>query len=186
MSGLRNLPPYVQTYLHKLAEKKRLFSQIRKLQVEIKTAQPQINQFLDENQLTDIPITPSNPAEQAHFGGVGTLRRKTRNEPEVLNRNNLQRLLTEFFQRYLGYESDGAQRMAAGQAEWVWEHRVFYPKEVLERTYVSDMKERAAKKRRMRRGPANPRTQRVEPSNVPKTKHDFLQIPEMREFLSIY
>lgn len=185
MSGLRNLPPHVQTYLHNMAEKKRLLGEIRKLQVEIKMSQPKVNQFMDENQLTDLPITPANQLEQAHFGENGVLRRKVRKEPETLNRTNLQRLLTEFYQTFLGYESDGAQRMAAGQASWIWKNRVFYPKEVLERTYVSDMKERAAKKRRMRQGPANPRARNVDPPNMPATKHEFMQIPEMREFLSM-
>lgn len=192
-SNVPQLPQEVREYSRLVFQKKALNRDVAKINARLKSLEPVIIEHMSNEDLDAYEICP-NQDEEPVFGGIGAIQLKSRNEYERLSKENLTRILIQFF-RYLMPSGDDLDvtRLGCGTANWIWNNRGKEPKRWLNRIYLEeeDQKERSRKESKRRTlepsGGIEPAKKKVRPApmkNVPSTREEFLSTPAFSQILS--
>lgn len=188
VSNVATLPPTAKSYLAAWHKKQSLLAQVQALNDELQALKAPLMEQLSAS-VQPLQICPA-PEEEALYGGMGALVLKLKNDYETLTRDNLVRLLGEFYEYLL---ADGAQKgdevkkLAQGTASWLWNNRKRVPIRYVERTFVvkAPPRKRKPEAAAAAEGPKVPRAPRFVPvTDMPHTREDFLRVPGLAAMLS--
>lgn len=189
LSNLDTLDDKTKRYLQLFHQKQKLLGHIRELQTELNDLKtPLIEQLTAASQ--SVQICPSKLEEET-YGGIGALVVKLKNEYETLTRDNVMRLLTEFY-NYLLPEGDPEEVKSLGQgtACWIWNNRRRIPIRYLDRTFVVKAPPRPSKRKADAEEGGAPaakaaRAPRFKPkADMPLSREDFLALPSLGQMLT--
>lgn len=188
VSNLATLDDRTKRYLQLSQKKQNLLDQVRELQVELNALKTPLMEQLAANHPA-VQICPSKE-EEAVYGGLGALTLKLKNDYETLTRDNVIRLLTEFYQ-YLLPEGDAEElkNLGQGTACWLWNNRKRTPVRYLDRSFVVKPGKRKAEASSAAAAPAAKkkpaRPPRFQPSsNMPLCRSEFLALPSLSQMLT--
>ncbi len=193
LSNIETLDEKTKRYLQLFHKKQQLLAAVREIHTEMGDLKaPLIEQLTAAAQ--SVPICPSKSEEET-YGGIGSLVVKLKNDYETLTRDNLVRLVTEFFQYLLPEgQTEEVQSLAQGTACWIWNNRRRTPLRYLERTFVVKAPSRPNKRKADAAAdaaadgppPVKPvRAPRFKPkADIPLSRDDFLAVPSLAHMLT--
>lgn len=140
-SNISKLSTNVQEYLKLVTEKKKVWEQGKKLDVEIRKLKQKVEEEMAEKKVDIIEISPSSDEVQI-YGEKGKLKMRMDTQYEKMTRPVLLRNIEIFFKKMFENKpemtSDEIKHVSAGMLECLWSNRQKTEKYVLQ--YVPNSK----------------------------------------------
>ena len=182
ISNLHSLPSHVVEHTKLSFRKKQLAKDICEINAQLKVLEQKLIADMGAEDRGAYEICPSAEEEKV-VGATGMLQLKVKNEYERMSQDNLIVFCTKFF-RYLMPDSpdEDVTKLGYGSANWIWNNRARQPKKYLERVYIQENKPIKRKTPDEEKAKVA-RIKKPTPSNVPKTRDEFLGISSFHDVL---